>query len=151
MEKASREKSFYFFTSVGNYIGESASSLEEFLEKVKLVDIRSLEFHRSRGDFERWLREVWGHEKLAKTLKKIERLKLDGEELRTQILNATLRFLKSRKGKIQGTTKTPETTDLDEYLRQLPPAPKEHAFELEMEQRLKKLLREKEKEHSQNT
>ena len=150
LEKASREKAFYFFTSVGNYIGESASSLEEFLEKVKLVDIRSLDFHLGRGDFERWFRDVLGHEKLAITLERIGRLKLEGEELRTQILNATSSFLQSRKGKMEGTIKRPVATDLDEYLKQLPPAPKEHVFELEMEQRLKKMLREREKNHSQN-
>jgi hypothetical protein len=144
LKKVSREKAFYFFTSVGNYIGESASSLEEFVEQLKVVDARSLDFHLGRRDFERWFREVWGYEKLAKAMKRIERLKLTGEELRTQILNTTSNILQSQEGKRQAIT-TPETTDLAQYLKQLPLAPKEHAFELEMEQRLKKMLREMEK------
>jgi hypothetical protein len=144
LKKVSTEKAFYFFTSVGNYIGESASSLEEFVEQLKVVDARSLDFHLGRGDFERWFREVWGYEKLAKAMKRIERLKLTGEELRTQILNTTSNVLQSQEGKRQAIT-TPETTDLAQYLKQLPLAPKEHAFELEMEQRLKKMLREMEK------
>jgi len=39
-----------------------------------------------------------------------------------------------------------ESSDLEEYLKQLPPPPKEHAHELRMEQRLKRLLaKQKEK------
>jgi hypothetical protein len=50
-----REKDFYFFTAVGNYAGESATSFEEFLEKIKKIEIKSLEFHLYRGDFEKWI------------------------------------------------------------------------------------------------
>jgi len=53
-----REKAFYFFTSIGNYSGVSAASLKEFVEKVNEVNIKSLEFHLYRGDFEKWLDEV---------------------------------------------------------------------------------------------
>ncbi len=144
LKKVSREKAFHFFTSTGNYTGKNASSLQEFLEQAKVVDARSLDFHLGRGDFERWFREVWGHEILAEAMKRIEKLKLEGEELRTQILDATSSALRSQEGNIHAIT-TPETTDLAEYLKQLPLAPKEHAFELEMEQRLKKMLREMEK------
>lgn len=56
--KPSRENAFYFFTSVGNYTGESASSLEEFAKKIREVSIKSLEFHLHRGDFERWVAEM---------------------------------------------------------------------------------------------
>lgn len=41
--------------------------------------------------------------------------------------------------------KKDETRDLEEYLKKLPPPPKEHAYELEMEKRLKRMLEEKEK------
>jgi len=53
-----REKAFYFFTSIGNYTGESASSLKEFMEKINEVNLKSLEFHLHRGDFEKWIAEV---------------------------------------------------------------------------------------------
>jgi len=47
--------------------------------------------------------------------------------------------------KAEKTQKKPkaETTDIEEYLKQLPPTPKEHVHELEMEKRLKRLLEEK--------
>jgi len=53
--KLPREKAFFFFTSVGNYTGESAFSLEEFVKITEKVNIKSLEFYLYRGDFERWI------------------------------------------------------------------------------------------------
>ena len=38
-----------------------------------------------------------------------------------------------------------ETTDIEEYLKHLPPPPEEHAYELNMEKRLKRTLGEQEK------
>jgi hypothetical protein len=60
-----KEQAFYFFTSLGNYTGESAASLEEFLERTKEVDIKSLEFHLCRGDFEKWIGETLEDKELA--------------------------------------------------------------------------------------
>jgi hypothetical protein len=65
LRKLPKEQAFYFFTSVGCYTGDTASSLEEFLEKTKEVDIRSLEFHLCRGDFERWIGETLEDKELA--------------------------------------------------------------------------------------
>lgn len=47
-----REKAFYFFTSIGNCTGENASSLKQFMDKINQVNMKSLEFHFYRGDFE---------------------------------------------------------------------------------------------------
>lgn len=55
LRNVAREEAFYFFTSIGNYTGQSASSLEEFLQKIKDMNIKSLEFHLFREDFERWI------------------------------------------------------------------------------------------------
>lgn len=66
------EKAFYFFTSLGNYTGKSASSLQEFKEKILEVDIKSLEFHLDRGDFQKWIRETLDDRELAQ---KIQQLK----------------------------------------------------------------------------
>ena len=94
MRKVSKEKAFYFFTSIGNYTGEKAHSLEEFLEKIKEVDIKSLEFHLYRGDFERWIREVLGIKELAEKMDEIQKLNLRGETLRTLIYETGSKFLK---------------------------------------------------------
>ena len=66
--KLPKEQTFHFFTSVGNYTGESAASFEEFLEKLKEIDIKSLEFHLYRGDFDRWIAEILEDKELAEEI-----------------------------------------------------------------------------------
>lgn len=90
----SREKAFYFFTSIGNYTGKSASSLEEFMEKIKEVNVKSLEFHFYRGDFEKWFMEVLQEEELAEEFKKLHALNLVGEPLRDQLYHVVSAHLK---------------------------------------------------------
>ena len=145
MRKVSREKAFYFFTSIGNYTGESASSVEDFLEKVKEIDSKSLEFHLCRRDFEKWIREVWGYEELAEKISKIEKLNPKREQLRAQIYDTVSNFLEIRKREKQKKPEKAEKTDMKEYLRKLPIPPKEHLYEFKMEKRLKRMLKEQEK------
>ncbi|MEM3576946.1 MAG: DUF5752 family protein [Candidatus Bathyarchaeia archaeon] len=80
-----REKAFYFFTSIGNYTGVSACSLKEFLEKINEVNVKSLEFHLHRGDFEKWINEVLEDKELAEEIGKIQKMNLAGENLRNQL------------------------------------------------------------------
>ncbi len=47
--------------------------------------------------------------------------------------------------KRQKKPKKTETMDIEEYLKQLPAPPEEHAHELKMERRLKLILEEQEK------
>lgn len=82
-----REKAFYFFTSNGNYTGESAASLKEFMEKVNTVSMKSLEFHLSRGDFERWVTDVLEDKKLALDIGRLQRGNLTGDSLRSQLFS----------------------------------------------------------------
>lgn len=84
------EKSFFFHTGIGpeEFTGISACSLWDFREKVKTVNVRSLEFHTLRGDIERWVKDVLGDEELAEEIERIGQLKLEGELLRDRILNA---------------------------------------------------------------
>ena len=80
-----REKAFYFFTSIGNYTGTSASSLKEFMGKINEVNVKSLEFHLNRGDFEKWTAEVLQDTELAGELKSLQKLNLTGNGLRDQL------------------------------------------------------------------
>jgi len=91
LRRVLREEAFYFFSSIGNYIGQSAASLGEFLEKIKEVDSRSLEFHLYRGDFEKWIDEVLGDAGLAKTIKELRHQKLVGDHLKDQLQLAILK------------------------------------------------------------
>lgn len=80
-----REKAFYFFTSVGNYTGESAASLKEFLKKINEVNVKSLEFHFYRRDFEKWMDKTLEDKELAEEIQKLQKLGLTGDELRIQL------------------------------------------------------------------
>ena len=85
LRKLSRENAFYFFTSVGNYTGENAASLEEFVNEVREVNVKSLEFHLYRGDFEKWVAEVLEDKELAEEIKSLKNLKPVGDALRGQL------------------------------------------------------------------
>jgi hypothetical protein len=145
LKKIPKEKAFYFFASIGNYTGENASSLEEFSEKVKEIANKSLEFHLYRGDFEKWIREVWGHEKLSKKIGKIKNMNLKGESLCGRIHDTVSNFLEISKRERPKKPKQTQTMNMTEYLKQLPSPPAEHAYELKMEKQLKRMLKKQEK------
>jgi hypothetical protein len=56
-----------------------------------------------------------------------------------------------RTEKRQKKPKKAKTTDIKEYLKQLPPPPKEHTYELKMEKHLKRMLKEAEKKKTKKT
>lgn len=82
-----REKAFYFFTSIGNYIGESAASLKEFLEKINEVNVKSLEFHLYRGDLEKWIDEVLEDKSLAIEITNLRGKNYSGAVLKEHLYN----------------------------------------------------------------
>jgi hypothetical protein len=99
LRKLSRENAFYFFTSIGNYIGENAASLEEFLKKIGEVNVKSLEFHFYRGDFERWIAEILQDGELAEEIKSLKKLEPVGDSLRSQLhIIVSKRFEKLKDG-----------------------------------------------------
>lgn len=89
-----REKAFYFFTSIGNYTGMSASSLKEFMERVNEVNVKSVEFHLYRGDFDKWIDEVLLDAELAGDVRRIQKLNLTGDSLRNQLYATVSRRLR---------------------------------------------------------
>jgi len=93
-----REEAFYFFTSIGNYTGVSASSLDEFLQKIKDVDVKSLEFHLFREDFEKWIAQTLGDDKLAGEIKILRSQKIVGNTLRDRLYFVVSRRLKELRG-----------------------------------------------------
>ena len=92
-KEVAEEKAFYFYTEMGVYIGQKSTSLEDFLEKVNLIDVKSLEFHFYRGDFEKWFKEVWRYEDLDKEIRNLRKLNLKGQILRTRLYNIVSKFL----------------------------------------------------------
>jgi len=93
-----REEAFYFFTSIGNYTGESAASLDEFLQKIKDIDIKSLEFHLFREDFEKWIAQTLGDSRLAEEMRSLKIQKVVGNTLRDRLYFLVAKRLKELKG-----------------------------------------------------
>lgn len=90
-----RQNIFYFYTGLGNYTGMSAQSLREFADAVTNVNVASLEFHVSGGDFERWVTDK-GFPRLATRFQSIRKRNVQGEPLRQQLSKAIRAFLIAR-------------------------------------------------------
>ena len=78
------EKAFHFYQDINQYLGIHAESLNDFIDKIQTVDLKSIEFHISRKDFEFWIRSI-GDNELAKRMELIRMKNLSGENLRTEI------------------------------------------------------------------
>jgi len=82
------EKAFYFYTGINQYSGLQATSLHDFCNKIKDADIKAIEFHLSRKDFEQWFESI-GDQELAKRVGMIREKKVAGEELRRLVYETT--------------------------------------------------------------
>ncbi len=102
LRKLSRKNAFYFFTSIGNYTGESAASLEEFVKKIGEVNVRSLDFHFHRGDFQKWVAEVLEDGELTEQIKSLKNLKPVGDSLRSQLHLIVSKRLEKLKNEFRG-------------------------------------------------
>jgi len=85
LRRIPREEAFYFFTSIGNYTGQCASSLQEFVRKIKDIELKSLEFHLFRDDFEKWITQTLGDNKLAEEIRLLRDQKVTGNTLRDRL------------------------------------------------------------------
>ncbi len=84
-EKVTPEWGFYFYEAFNKPVFEAAFNLEELKKKISIVPIVSLEFHQNRGDFARWIREVFKETQLAE---RIENINNTGEALKLELLNS---------------------------------------------------------------
>ena len=79
-----KEEAFHFYTGIGQYAGVYATSLNDFCDKIQSVNVKSVEFHAPRRDFELWLDSL-GDLELAKIMSLIRRASLSGENLRKKV------------------------------------------------------------------
>jgi hypothetical protein len=88
LRSVTEQEGFHFYVALGEPIGKTAMSLTDFAEKMADVDMRSVNFHYPRKDFEKWIFEVIGDTKLASRLNMISRMHIGikGEALRNQIV-----------------------------------------------------------------
>lgn len=93
-------KGFHFYTGVHEYTHMIAHSLAEFVDKVQKVNVKALEFHVPRKDFEHWF-ESLGDMEMTKRFGLIRNMHLHGEDLRTRMYEAVKHRLDELK-RIQG-------------------------------------------------
>ena len=86
---------FLFHRGVGeeNFTGVMAWSLKGFADALKTVDLKALEFHDRRGDFDAWAEHSLQDKVLSTELTKVKSAKLRGQQLRKMLVEtATKRF-----------------------------------------------------------
>ena len=85
LAKVPKEKAFWFYTGIASPTQTSADDLESFLNIVKTVETKSIEFHMGREDFENWI-QMLGDEVLTRQIRNLREKKLTGEDLRKRLL-----------------------------------------------------------------
>jgi len=80
-----RMNGFHFYAAFGVYVEETASSLRQFADILRIIDEGSIRFHFPRGDFQRWIRETIGDNELAERIESIE-LTTDIENIRDMLV-----------------------------------------------------------------
>jgi len=116
LRKLGNDEAFYFFTAIGNYTGQSASSLEEFLNRITEIDAKSLEFHLFREDFEKWMSSTIGDARLAESIKLLRAQKASGNDLRGRLsllVSKRLKELKSASNVLEGKKQTKKKKAFD--------------------------------------
>lgn len=103
----SANEPFLFYVDEGekSYTGIMAWSLKGLLDALKKVDIRSIEFHNSRGDFERWADESILDKTLAGRLKKIRLSETKGEPLAKAIMKTSKERFDELKSQVRTSTR----------------------------------------------
>ncbi|MFZ7136953.1 MAG: hypothetical protein ACOWW1_00825 [archaeon] len=84
-ETVTSEWGFYFYETFDKPLFEAAFNIEDLKKKAAIVSTDSLEFHQRRGDFARWIRDVFKETQLADRIAAIDST---GEALRAELLNA---------------------------------------------------------------
>jgi DNA-binding Lrp family transcriptional regulator len=83
------ETAFHFYTGIDHPLSIFAKNLIDFCETIKSIDVRSIEFHMTRGDFQQWIRYL-GDLELEKRLGLISVSSLGDDTLREKLYH-TLR------------------------------------------------------------
>ena len=87
LRRTSIENAFHFYADAGRPLWVSSDSLIDFSKKIGLVDLRSIEYHSRRGDFEMWIRHL-GDKELADRLRLLKETGASGEALRNRLREA---------------------------------------------------------------
>ena len=97
---------FLFCTGSGeeNFTGDMTWSLKGFIKALKTIEVRALEFHNRRGDFESWAEHSLKDPLLKAQLKRVRATEVKGEALRTKLVNAAKKRFVEESGQVQAAT-----------------------------------------------
>jgi hypothetical protein len=98
------QEGFHFYLAIGEPTGKIAVSLADFVKKLETIDVRSVNFHFPRKDFEKWIRGAIGDAELALRISRI-RLGIQGEALRNEIIRVVKVRLNELKPPLPPTSK----------------------------------------------
>ena len=76
---------FWFCIALGDFTGKNATSLKDFAKMLQDIDVQSIDFHFSRGDFRRWIQFIIGDIELSTRINRIPQ-DTHGEKLRGYLL-----------------------------------------------------------------
>lgn len=81
------DEPFLFYKGLGeeHFTGKIVWSLKGFTKILREINVRSMEFHNNRGDFEKWAKRSFRDKALAEQLKKARLSKTKGEVLRKRL------------------------------------------------------------------
>jgi len=101
------DEPFLFYMGVGenNFTGVIVWSLKGFEKALQKIDIKSLEFHNTRGDLEKWASKSLRDKTLAGQLKKIRLSKMKGTTLRKSLIEVFNERFKEQSEQMQTATK----------------------------------------------
>lgn len=101
------DEPFLFYAGVGEdkFTGVMAWSLKGFGKALQEINIKSIEFHNSRGDFEKWAEKSLQDKTLTGQLKKVRLSKVKGETLRKALVKVVNERFKELSKQTQMATK----------------------------------------------
>jgi alpha-amylase len=80
------DKAFYFYRVTGEYTGFAAHSIREFIEILEKVPGDSILYHLRKGDYQSWLRIIFGLDTIADKLDELAKQQIDAETTRKEII-----------------------------------------------------------------
>jgi len=100
LKSVTPEKAFHFYREIGQPLGVSSRSLDDFTTVVKAIDPSCIKFHLERGDFEIWF-TMLGDNSLAVQIATLRGKNISPDELRRK-LNSMVRTRVDQLHKIAG-------------------------------------------------
>ena len=85
---------FYFNSDVGKFTGLTATTIGDLADELERVEVRSIEFHLEKGDFERWIRNIFQVDTLAERISDLRGHGLQGEVLRKEFISIVRTWLR---------------------------------------------------------